>query len=109
MPILPCAPVTEIWPLTQAQRAVDLDATDGIAFGILGWAQLHSGQLAAAHSAFAQAVRWQPDSADFHLGLATVYFEQGNFPAARQAVESSLIRDPTYGPALALQAQLREK
>lgn len=95
--------------VTQAQRAVDLDATDGIAFGILGWAQLHSGQLAAAHSAFAQAVRWQPDSADFHLGLATVYFEQGDFPAASQAVARSLILDPTYGPALALQAQLREK
>ncbi len=93
----------------QAQRAVDLDATDGIAFGILGWAQLGNGNLAAAERAFEQAVMWQPDSADFALGLATVYFQQGNFEAARQALERSLIRNPAYGPALTLQLQLQVK
>ncbi len=90
----------------QAQRAVDLDATDGVAFGILGWAQLQTGNLTAAQNAFAQAVRWQPDSADFYLGLATVHFQQEDFEAARQAVEASLVRDPSYAPAVALQAQL---
>ncbi len=95
--------------LTQAQRAVDLDATDGIAFGILGWAQLQGGNLQAAQSAFEQAVKWQPDSADFHLGLATVYFQQGRFDAARQAVQRSLSLDPTYAPALTLQLQLQER
>jgi len=94
---------------TQAQRAVDLDATDGIAFGILGWAQLQAGNLAAAQSAFEQAVMWQPDSADFAFGLATVYFQQGNFNASRQAVEHSLIRNPAYSPALTLQLQLEDK
>lgn len=93
----------------QAQRAVELDATDGLAFGILGWAQLQAGRLSAAQSAFEQAVRWQPGSADFYLGLATAYFQQGNFAAARQAVERSLNRDSTYAPALALQLQLVEK
>ena len=92
--------------LEQALRAVDLDATDGIAFGVLGWAQLEQGNLAEAQIAFEQAVRWQPDWADFHLGLATVYFGQGSLDAARQAVRRSLILDPTYGPALALQSQL---
>jgi O-antigen ligase/Flp pilus assembly protein TadD len=94
---------------TQAQRAVDLDATDGIAFGILGWAQLENGNLAAAESAFEQAVMWQPDSADFALGLATVYFQQGNIEAARQALERSLILNPAYGPALTLQLQLQDR
>ena len=94
--------------LAQAQRAVDLDATDGIAFGILGWAQLQAGNLAAAQDAFTQAVKWQPDSPDFYLGLATVYFQQGRFDAARQAVTHSLIRDPAYAPALTLQLQLQE-
>ncbi len=56
------------WRSVQAQRAVDLDATDGIAFGILGWAQLQNGNLAAAQGAFEQAVKWQPDSADFSPG-----------------------------------------
>ena len=94
---------------SQAQQAVDLDATDGVAFGILGWAQLQSGNLAAAQNAFEQAILWQPDSADFRLGLATVYFQQGNFEAARQAVEHSLVHDPTYEPALILQLQLQAK
>ncbi|NJN54958.1 MAG: tetratricopeptide repeat protein [Anaerolineae bacterium] len=94
--------------LTQAQQAVDLDATDGIAFGILGWAQLQAGNLPAAQHAFEQAVRWQPDSADFHLGLATVAFQQGRFQVARQAVQQSLQHDPAYAPALTLQLQLQE-
>lgn len=93
---------------TQAVQAVNLDATDGAAFGILGWAELHAGNLAQAHAAFAQAVKWQPRSADFHLGLATVYFQQGAWDAARQAVQRSLLLDPAYAPALALQAQLPE-
>jgi Flp pilus assembly protein TadD len=92
--------------LAQAQRAVDLDATDGIAFGILGWAQLQAGDLATAQGAFEQAVRWQPDSADFYLGLATVHYQQGDLTAAEQAVKHSLARDPTYAPTLALQLQL---
>jgi Tfp pilus assembly protein PilF len=92
--------------LVQAQRAVDLDATDGVSFGILGWAQALAGNLDTAESAFEQAVKWQPDSADFHLGLATVYFQQGRLDAARQAVEESLQRDPGYGPSLVLQSEI---
>lgn len=92
----------------QAQRAVNLDATDGLAFGILGWAHLQTGNLSAAQAAFEQALTWQPNSADFHLGLATVYSQQGQFADAYQAVQQSLRLDPTYPPALALQAQLSE-
>ncbi len=94
--------------LIQARKAVDLDATDGVAFGILGWAQLLAGNLAVAENAFEQAVKWQPDSADFHFGLATIYFQRGDFNAAAQAVEQSLNRNPTYAPALALQLQIQE-
>ncbi len=95
--------------LLQAQRALDLDATDGIAFGILGWSQLQAGNLAAAQEAFEQAVKWQPDSADFQLGLATVRFQQGSFDGARQAVEQSLRLDPVYAPALTLQRVLQDQ
>jgi tetratricopeptide (TPR) repeat protein len=95
--------------LQQAQRAVDLDATDGVAFGILGWALLNSGESPAAQNAFEQAVRWQPDSADFHLGLATVYYQQGHYAEAREAVQRSITLDPTYAPALTLQLQLTNR
>jgi len=93
--------------MMQAQRAVELDATDGIAFGILGWAQLQDGNLAAAHQAFEQAIKWQPNSADFHLGLATVYYQQNNLQAAQQTTQQSLNLAPDYPPALALQQQLQ--
>jgi Flp pilus assembly protein TadD len=95
--------------LKQAQRAVNLDATDGIAFGILGWAHLQDGNLAAAQSAFEQALKWKPDSADFQLGRATVYYQQGNLDAARKAAQRSLMLDPAYAPALTLQSQLRDE
>ncbi len=91
-----------------AQRAVELDATDGVAFGILGWSSLHEDNLRAAQAAFLQAVKWQPDSADFYLGLATVHVQEGNFAAAREAVEQSLLRNPTYQPALTLRVQLEQ-
>lgn len=93
--------------MMQAQRATELDATDGISFGILGWAQLQDGNLAAAQQAFTQAIKWQPDSADFHLGLATVYAQQGKQEAAQQAIQQSLALAPDYTPTLALQQQLQ--
>jgi tetratricopeptide (TPR) repeat protein len=92
--------------LTQATQAVTLDATDGVSFGIIGWAQLQAENVPAALGAFEQAVRWLPDSADFQLGLATAHFMAGNDMAARLAVAQSLRIDPTYAPALALQRQL---
>jgi len=95
--------------LMQAQRAVALDATNGIAFGILGWAHLQDGNPVATQEAFMQAVKWEPESADFHLGLATAYFQQNNFNVARQSVAQSLMRDPAYAPALSLQVQLQNK
>ncbi len=88
-----------------ARRAVDLDATDGIAFGILGWAEMEAGNLAAAQAAFVQAVKWQPDSADYHLGLALAYFQQNDFEGARQALQRSLLLDPSYEPGLTEQLQ----
>lgn len=90
----------------QAQKAVDLDATAGVSYGVLGWAQLQLGDLQAAQEAFVEAVRWEPASADFFLGLATAYALQGRMEDARPALQMSLGLDPAYAPALALQEQL---
>ena len=87
---------------------MNLDATDGVSFGILGWAQLQSGNLDQAFDAFEQAVTWQPNSADFHLGLATVYAQQGDLNAARRSLDDALMIDPTYPAALTLKVQLQE-
>ena len=93
----------------QAQRAVDLDATDGLAYGILGWTWLQIDDLPAAQGAFEQAVTWQPDSADFFLGLALAHFEQGRPDSAREALQQSLALDPSYAPSLTLQVQLERQ
>ncbi len=94
--------------LALAQQAVDLDATDAISFGIMGWSHLQAGNLSAALAAFEQATKWQPDSAEYHLGRATVYFEQGDLAAAHRAVQRSLTLDAAYAPALTLQVQLQQ-
>lgn len=91
--------------ILQAEKAVDLDATDGIAFGILGWARLQVGNVAGAEIAFLEAVRWEK-SADNFLGLATTYYQQNNVPAASIALEQSLRLDPNNESALRLQLQL---
>ncbi len=91
--------------IEQAEHAFDLDATDGVAFGILGWARLQMGDATGAEAAFLEAVRWTA-SADNYLGLATAYFQQNNLAAARVAVRQSLTVDPNYEPALILQLQL---
>ena len=76
--------------LALAQKAIDLDATDGVAFAILGWAQLRVGNLPVAQDAFAQAVRWSPTSADIYVGLATVHLQQGNLELARATLKQGL-------------------
>lgn len=95
--------------LAQAQQAVELDATDGISFGIIGWVQLGNSDPAAAQAAFEQAVKWVENSADFHLGLATAYYQLGDLIAAQQALEISLKIDPTYSATLELQRQLQNE
>lgn len=92
--------------LKLAQKAVGLDETDGISFGILGWCELHFGKPVEAQNSFQQAVKWRDESADFHLGLAISLFQQGNLKAAREALAQSLIIDPNYEPSLTLQRQL---
>ncbi len=91
----------------RAERAADLDESDGVSYGILGWARLEEHELLAAQRAFEQAVRWQPGSADFHLGLATVYKQLGRLDAARQSLQRSLAIDPAYAPSLSLQIELQ--
>lgn len=92
-----------------AETAVNLDATDAISFSILGWTHITNGDLATAEDAFKEAIRWQPDVADFHLGLATVHYQQGNLTAAQNVLQTSLLLDPTNPSALTLQRQLQER
>ncbi len=92
--------------LNMSSKAILLDETDGKAFGIAGWSYLHFGKKRESQNMFEKAVKWSPNSADYHLGLATVLFQQNKILQAKEALEKSLIINPTYEPSLTLQRQL---
>ncbi len=68
---------------TQAlQRAVALDASDGLAFLYLGDAHFAQGQVNPAKTAYERALHWSPNLARAYAGLARCYTQLGNAPAA---------------------------
>jgi len=88
------------------RQAVDLDATDGYAFGHLGDAELAQGRVAEALSAYQQAVHWEPELSSAHLGLARCYWLLGHREAAMGAVERALQLDADNPAAWALQQEI---
>ena len=90
----------------QAEAALNLDETAGLAHGLLGWTLLEQNDPENAIPAFENAVTWEPRSANFYLGLAIAALQTGEIDQARQAVQRSLMLDPHYSPALDLQHRL---
>ncbi len=91
---------------THLQRAVELDATYGRAFTLLGQAELSLGNLAEARAAFNEATRWTPDSATAHLGLAVSAWRLGDETAARAALDRALALNPDDPSAEALRQEM---
>jgi O-antigen ligase/tetratricopeptide (TPR) repeat protein len=87
------------------RQAVDLDATDGYAFGHLGDVELAAGHVDEALSAYQQAVHWEPELSFAHLGLARCYLELGQPEAAAAALDRALQLDPGSAAALALRQE----
>lgn len=67
---------------TTLQRAIDLDATDGVAYAYLGDAWLAQAQIFEALAAYDQAIRWLPTLSRAYVGLARCYEQLGNVGAA---------------------------
>ena len=67
---------------TTLQRAIDLDATDGVAYAYLGDAWLAQAQIFEALAAYDQAIRWLPTLGRAYVGLARCYEQLGNVGAA---------------------------
>lgn len=59
----------------------------------------HEGNLVAAELHLRRAIELSPNSAKFHVNLATCLLRQGRLLEARQAVEKALSIDPTYPSA----------
>jgi O-antigen ligase len=88
------------------RQAVELDATDGYAFGHLGEAELAQGQVVEALAAYQAAVHWEPELGSAYLGLARCYWRLGRREAAMQAVEQVLELDPDNPAVWALQQEV---
>lgn len=81
------------------QRAVALDATDGLAYRLLGDVALARGDPVAALDNYRQAARWSPDAALAHLGLARAYGALDRPAEAHSALERAAELDAGH-PAI---------
>ncbi len=85
--------------LERFYQAVDLDATDDLAFRLIGDVQLALGHPEWALEAYREAVHWEPEAALAHLGLARSYAALEQPAAAARSLERALALDP-YHPAI---------
>jgi O-antigen ligase/tetratricopeptide (TPR) repeat protein len=86
-------------------RAVDLDATDDLAYRLIGDVALALGDPERALAAYQEAVGWAPEAALAHLGLARSYAALGQPSAARSALDRSLALEPDHPAILAVQQE----
>ena len=92
--------------LERFYRAVDLDATDGLAFRLIGDVELALGRPEAGLRAYQEAARWSPDAVLVHLGLARSYAALGQPAEARVALERAMALDPQHPLLRAMQQNL---
>ncbi len=95
--------------LERFHRAVDLDATDGLAFRLIGDVELAMGRPQAAMDAYHQSAHWSPEAALSHLGLARTYATLGDLDAAEAALAQALALDPHHPDVLAFRRQLEAR
>ncbi|HSM57137.1 MAG TPA: O-antigen ligase family protein [Candidatus Sulfomarinibacteraceae bacterium] len=78
------------------QRAVDLDATDGLALRMLGDVALAQGRPQEALAWYREAERWSADAALVHVGLARSYWALQQPAQAEQALTRALALDAEH-------------
>lgn len=83
------------------ERALALDATDGLAYRLRGDVALAQGDPGGALHAYRQAARWSPNSVLAHVGLARSYAALGQPEQAVPALERAAELNPQH-PAVEL-------
>ncbi len=76
-------------------RAIALGASDGMTYGLLGFAHAHGGRFAAAENAYRQAMLLQPQVTDWQLGLARCLFRLRKYEEAAALIEGLLAGEPS--------------
>lgn len=75
-------------------RAIELGASDGLTYGLLGVALAAEERFMAAETAFRQAMLLQPDVPDWKLGLARVMFRQNRFGEVVALADELIAKNP---------------
>lgn len=92
-----------IKPLT---RTVALGGGDGKVFGLLGFAFMNQGRAASAEAAYGQALVFEPENADFRLGLVKCAIATANYDHALALLDELLRQYPERDSLWTLQANL---
>ena len=88
------------------QQALALEPESGQILDSLGWAELKLGEVLRAHALLERANALTPGSYEITYHLAYLALLEGEIDAARRHLARSLALEPTYQPALRLQARL---
>lgn len=87
-------------------RTLTLGGSDGKILGLLAFAQVQEGQYVAAAAAYQQALLFEPDNWDYHLGLVKCYVATGNHGAALALLDELLAKYPDREALWTLQANI---
>jgi tetratricopeptide (TPR) repeat protein len=85
-------------------RVVELGGTDGLTYGLLGYAYSAQGVATSAESAYRNAVLLQPDVLDWKLGLTQSVLKQRKYGEAVTLCEELIARFPDRAEFWLIQA-----
>jgi len=85
-------------------RVVELAGTDGLTYGLLGYAYAAQGVATSAESAYRNAVLLQPDVLDWKLGLTQSVLKQRKYGEAVTLCEELIARFPNRAEFWLIQA-----
>jgi len=80
--------------VTTLTRAIELGATDGYSFGLLGFASFSINDYLSSESAYRQAMLLQPNNLDWKLGLLRTLYKQRRFGEVSALCETLIEQDP---------------
>ena len=92
-----------IKPLT---RTISLGGADGKVFGLLGFAFMSEGRNVSAEGAYQQALVFEPDNADFKLGLVKSAVASANYDRALALLDELIRQYPERDNLWTLQANI---
>jgi tetratricopeptide (TPR) repeat protein len=85
-------------------RAIELGASNGIMYGLLGFSYMTMGQFIPAESAYRMAVLLDPATPDWKLGLANVLLRQEKYADAVAMMGQLIVENPEKTDLWLLQA-----